>query len=654
MTAICGAIDTRRTGAERLRLAGVHDVLAPFGRPEQWAGPVGRCHAVLAAHRQPGTPPNLAVDERTGLVACADAHFDRRAELAAELRLEGSAGAAEVALAAYRRWGRDMVDHVTGFFVFVIADPRNGGVFLARDHFGGRSVSIHESDGVVAFATTALALTGFPGVGHELDKERLAEVIGLGYGTDRTFVRGVRSVPPGTAVWIDDRSGTRSWRWWNPDRVPVRDAGSLELHAAALSTALEEAVRSALDGARRPAVLLSGGLDSPSVAAVAARELSPETLRTYTSVAPPRWEGPVEWGWIPDERSAVELLVEQYPTMDPHFIHVKDQSPFQYHETLWELGAGPARNALNMMWVYECLQEATADGVDVILSGGAGNFAFSADGPMWLADLARRGRFLKVAHEVKAWSAATRRRRGVVIREDLLAPLVPIGLKRRRWERRRRGPLHDWLAATALRPEQIDRLDLDAVLPTRVAPNPRGWTRDLVRMFDDSGAQAETETALRALFELDYRDPLADRRLIEVALEQPDYWRRHAGVNRAVCRAAMRDVIPPEILNRTTLGAQLPDWFDRLTDFKEQVREEVKEMGDHPASREVIDVERLERLVQHWPERGQMADQDVISDYGMALSRSMFVSRYVRWFEERGRRVAAGGAAVVVRRPWQE
>ena len=113
----------------------------------------------------------------------------------------------------------------------------------------------------------------------------------------------------------------------------------------------------------------------------------------------------------------------------------------------------------------------------------------------------------------------------------------------------------------------------------------------------------------------------------------------------------MADVLPPEIGNRITLGAQLPDWLDRMTEAREEIGVELEIMRDHPASREVIDVARLQALYELWPDRTMMADKKVTYDYQCALIRSVVVSQYIRWFEGRARRVASGGPAVLIREP---
>ena len=77
-------------------------------------------------------------------------------------------------------------------------------------------------------------------------------------------------------------------------------------------------------------------------------------------------------------------------------------------------------------------------------------------------------------------------------------------------------------------------------------------------------------------------------------------------------------------------------------------------MRDHGPSREVLDVDRLERLVRNWPERSDTRRYRVVKDYQLALSRAIYISRYMRWFEARAERIRAGGPTSVVTRWWAD
>lgn len=647
MTVFSGAVGWAGRPVGLRDLARVADALDPYGARRSWTGELDRCSAALIVHDRPDAPSGLAVSGDGRIAVAIDSHLHGRGDLASAVGLDGSSSDADLVLAGYGRWGRDVIERLNGVFALVVVDLHHQRVVVARDHVGMRYVAEHHQDDLVAFASTALALTGFPGVGHELDVDRAAEVIALGYGTTRTFVSGVSSLRPGTAVQFDT-SGRRDWRWWLPGGVDIDDLGSLERHAERLRATLEVAVADSLDRSASPGTMLSGGLDSTAITAVAARLRGDQRLPTYTTVPPPGWSGAQPRGWVNDERPLVELLAARIPQLAPRFIHVRGLSLFEHHEPLWELGATPSQNALNSIWVETIYQDAAADGTDVLLNGGHGNFGFSADGPLWISKLIRSGKLLTAAREARRWSEVRGKSMGKIVRGDVLWPLLPAAYRQRRAKAQGVDMLTKFIAATAIEPERLATLDLDEVLASEASPHPDGWARDIHRMFDSSGAQGEVWSAFQCLFGVETRDPLADRRVLEEAFRQPEWWRRHDGIARATCRAAIRDLLPAEIVERHEFGAQMPDWFDRLTDRREEVRDEFEQLRDHPASRSVIDAPKLERLIAAWPDRTTAIDEATMRDYQCALSRALAVSRYLRWFEARARRVATGGPAVAI------
>jgi asparagine synthase (glutamine-hydrolysing) len=129
-------------------------------------------------------------------------------------------------------------------------------------------------------------------------------------------------------------------------------------------------------------------------------------------------------------------------------------------------------------------------------------------------------------------------------------------------------------------------------------------------------------------------DPTADIRLLEGCARQPAWVRRHDGWDRAVCRTAMADRLPDSIRLKRTRGAQLPDWLDRVTDARAELVEELDLTRDHPSSRSLLDIARLEGATRDWPQPDEAGDRERIISHRLVLPRSLAVSRYVRWFEE--------------------
>lgn len=651
MSAICGVIgqDGRRWSAADLD--GVMRTLAPLGPHGggRWPGTAGRCGVVLGAALRHSTPEDVAdrqpAHSRDGsLVLIADLRLDNRGELAAMLGLTEDRSVPDTAfvLAGYERWGDAVLDRIYGEFALAIVDRRRGGVLLARDHVGGRPLVIHERPGVVAFASTALALTGLQGVGHALDVHRAVEILACVFDTERTFVEGVRWLPPASALWID-ASGVRRWTWWQADPHDIRDLGSPAAHERELREAFDRAVQARLRSVGTVGATTSGGLDSTSATATAARLLAPDRLRTYTSAPPPGWRAGERPNWDTDESPLVRELAEMHPNINPSFVHLEPGgSLLGLHEPLWELGSGLNLNPCNMLWIHAISARGAADGVTTLITGSGGNMFFSADGPEWLASLLRAGRVATTVREAAAWSRVSGAGGLRTLTRLGFFPLLPAPAQRLvRFAIRRDVVLKDVMAGTALRPEiyaGIDLLALKPELDQRRRPDRRRVAQSMVMA---ASGQAETGAALAALTGVEERDPTVDRLVLEVAMRQPESVRRHDGVTRAVARGAMSDRLPVAIVRRTRRGEQLPDWLDLLTAARAELASELEELRGHPTSRQLIDTDRLLELFGRWPDRSACADPTVVRDYRLALLRALYVSRYLRWFERR-----AGAAAL--------
>lgn len=653
MSALCGAVCFGGRSQSPDALDGVLETLDPHGPHgrsvvhARWGDVTATVGAVWS------DPSALAVDRRAEAAGAevrvlGGVDVLNRPPLLATLGLGATAHDLEVVAAAWRRWGEDFPNHVHGDFAVAVVDNRRRGVFLVRDHAGHFPLVAHELGDRLAFAANALALTGLEGVGHDLDEERFGEVLALAYDTPRTFVRGVRWVPPGESRWLD-AAGVRASTWWRPNEDVV-DLGSLDAHAEALRTVLDEVVAQSLGTAGAVGATVSGGFDSSSVAATAALHHTSDVM-TWTSRPPDDWQPAGPSLRDPDEYPLVLELARRHPRLRPRPFVTDGARLLDHHRNLWELGGGPLRNPCNAQWMFGITEEAAASGVTLLLTGARGNIAFSADGPRWLVALAQRGRLGMLRSEVAAWAHRHQRTRAEVVRSELLAFLQPLWLQNFRLRRRgARTRAQDWRYATALRSEMWDEWRIEDQLPALTEVNRRDWTRRLRSQFAAGGTQADHHAATAALWGVTQRDPTVDRRLLAVAMAQPEWWRRHDGWDRAIVRRAMADRLPESITAGTRRGAQLPDWYERLDEARPTLTDELEAMRDHPLSRRVVDVGRLDALLSAWPQPGSAvtATVDHIRDYRLALTRAVLVSRYVRWFEERARRVARGGPAVVI------
>jgi asparagine synthase (glutamine-hydrolysing) len=565
-----------------------------------------------------------------------DLRIDNRADLAAALEVKNlpSVPDSSFALTAYERWGERMLHHVIGEFALAIVDRAHGGVFLARDVVGTRPLCIHERRGVVAFASNAMALTEIEGVGHSLDVTHAAEAVAMGYSSERTFVEGVRWVPAGTALWVD-ASGVRRWRWWDADPEEIEDLGPSAAHEDALREAFDKAVAARLRSSGGIGATVSGGLDSTSVAATSARLLAPDPFRTYTSAPRPGWTPSWEGKTDPDESPLVRELADMHPNMVPAFVHVDGTGLLTTQEPLWEMGAGPARNPCNMLWVHAIRERAQADGVTTLMTGDFGNMFFSAEGPQWLVANLRAGRFGAALAEASALQHRSGAGWYALVRDHIAPYAMPRAFTLAKRLLRRPSPFEPWLRSAALRPEIAASLDLPRLFPYLDERRRREQRTIRVMVLEEGATQADNAAALAALTGVQSTDPTVDRRVMEVAMRQPEWIRRHDGIDRAVVRGAMAGRLPPAILHRTRRGAQLPEWLDLMTSVRADLGRELDALEQHATSRELMDVGRLRSLFDRWPDRSAGGDLEVYRAYRSAFLRALVLSRYLRWFETR-------------------
>jgi asparagine synthase (glutamine-hydrolysing) len=255
-------------------------------------GSVGLGHTLLTTTHEAlneHQPANL--DARFWITA--DARLDCRAELLAELqrggrKIRSNAADSDLILHAYAIWGTPCVDHLRGDFAFAIWDARNKQLFCARDHFGIKPFYYAQLGDFFLFSNTLNCVRLHPDVSSELNDTAIGDFLlfGLNYDNATTTFRQIQRLPP--AHWLTfSASGLKIRRYWAPPtdgRIRYsRDSEYVEHFQALLQSAVADRLRT-----DRVGILLSGGLDSSAVAAVAkevsAKSAQVSDLRGYTSV----------------------------------------------------------------------------------------------------------------------------------------------------------------------------------------------------------------------------------------------------------------------------------------------------------------------------------------------------------------------------------
>ncbi|MFI6317625.1 asparagine synthase (glutamine-hydrolyzing) [Nonomuraea sp. NPDC050556] len=282
MCGLAGVVDLRGHGPEgdaELALKPMVETLACRGPDAQtsWIdGPAALGHTRLAVvdleggrqpvvHEHDGRP--VAALVFTGEIYN---HHALRRELAAEGFAFATRSDSEVVLKAYLAWGLDAVTRLEGMFAFAIWDVRLRRLLLARDRLGVKPLYFRHTRDVVAFGSEPKAVLAHPGSRTELDLNGLRELLLSSHPMvntpGRAVFKGMAEVPPAHTVTLDEH-GVRSRRYWA--LTPREHTDDLPTTIATVRSLLTASVQGHLQADVPLCTLLSGGLDSSVIAAIA-------------------------------------------------------------------------------------------------------------------------------------------------------------------------------------------------------------------------------------------------------------------------------------------------------------------------------------------------------------------------------------------------
>jgi len=489
-----------------------------------------------------------------GVLLCLfDGHLDNAAELAAALGRKGAPPPAEALLAeGYQRWGVGLPARMRGDFVLLVWDRERREGLVARDQLGARPAYLWRSGRALRIATELPTLLASLPQRPAPDEASIAHWITAGSrpGT-ATLYRGVERLGPGELIALGDQP--RTIRYWQPHYEEPLNVPAAEL-AERVRAGLDLAVGRRLAGAPS-AVLLSGGLDSASIAAVAATA-GRDRVRACSATFP---DHPGT-----DEAELIAALRADLGLDGP----VREVRARGLLESAREHSRAHAVPLLSWgdFWTLPLLRAAAAEGVGTVLGGDGGDELFGPRQNLIAAEL-RRGhprRALAATWRLPGAGPQVPRREVAAMLAGQALMALP-GRPHRALERRRaaRGQ-PGWLrpqTAAALRgsadPLAWKRLD-----------GPLWWAElahGMARGLDESGI-FEHQRQRAAVVGIEARHPLLDLDLVELGLRQPPAATLDPRFSRPVLRAAVAGLVPDAVRLRPAKARFDPLVIDCLAD----------------------------------------------------------------------------------------
>ncbi len=536
--------------------------------------------------------------------------------------------------AALDRWGDDADDRLVGHYCAMTVEGA-GRLRLVRSpwtapplHFSARTEEV-----VASPLLSALFAAGVP---QAIDWDYLTDQLAFDHHDCEPvgWYKGLGRVPLGSRVRID-REHWAVDRYYDPVAVPevrhARDEGYVE-HAHDL---LDDAARAALDGLAKPAIMLSGGLDSPLAAAAVMRVRPDAELHSVTFAPHPEWDGTAPANRFGDETHKVRAFAAMHPRLRPLFPDPREGGHDHSLRELLALTRVPTANIGNIGSFHGCFETARQAGCDGVLTALHGNFTISLDADWAPAEALRRLRLRR------AWS---------LVRD------MP--------DSDGHGPLRRLLSMGVLPnlPDGVQRAIRKVAHPDRFADTPlaallsekaaESWQERGARsVFDEPPIAASREEAIRLMWasadsgeDLDlglarlhgvaHRDVTAYRPLIEFCHGLPTDQLRRGGTDRFLARRMARGLMPEEQRLDTRQGRHNVDWHLRLGQRRSELVEQVRAIQSHARLSSILDCDRMIHLLEDWPEATPTDPRERLPRE-VGLTRALTAAAFVSHVEQR-------------------
>jgi len=477
-------------------------------------------------------------------------YLELRRRIGGDFRTTGDT---EVLLAAYEKWGAGCLEHLRGMFAFVVFDPGNRRIFLARDRFGIKPLYFRkDSAGAWEFGSEIKQVLGSsPRANTNLVRDFL--LFGAQDHTAGTLFAGVEQLRGGEYLEIDlAKPGTATPRQWYSIPAEGKYAGEFEQAVRRFRNCFFDMIGMHLRSDVPLGFCLSGGMDSSAIVCTAGALLRETGNKRIAINCRYEADGLDEHAYA---RAAAALSGSDLDVISPDATGLsEDLARVTWHQD------EPVNNA-SVFSQYRVFAEARRRGLKVMLDGQGGDELLASYpqffGP-YLLGLLTQGRlpsfFEEVAHfrNDHGWGFMDTLRSLALwfTPRPVFAAAKRLGNRTsvQSWARK------DFLLGngTPVPPWQSPgRLETRATTRSMSILMLRQLTLPMLLHWEDRNSMAHS---------IESRVPFLDHELVELALSLPDDFKIRKGVTKRVLKSALRDLVPPTIAaRRDKMGFATPD-----------------------------------------------------------------------------------------------
>lgn len=490
---------------------------------------------------------------------------------------------------AYEKWNEECVHHLEGDWAFVLCDLGNRSLFMAKDKTGISALFHIMIGDQVFFSSNTTAILSIKHLSFNIEQEILLNYFRIDHFpfSGYTLIENLLYVNSGTCVKYYEDLKKRQSTYWKLKKISnFRYRYDVD-YVYELFSVYAAATCSRLRVTSDLGIFLSGGLDSSSVAALAALGLEKKggILHSFTSY--PHFEKllPAQKNIMANEVSLVKEMINKYNKICPNYLDFPSYSLRNEFTSPHSQDAYYPFVSKNSYWINGIMSHARIKGIKRMLTGQAGNDTISWSSAFVYADMLYSCNFLKLYHAVRNDQKEYSGGPFLFLFRFLFRPA--------------------WAKLKTVFNSTNDK-DGDALFPyleKTVQENYLTFHRNVGRKLTKLKKMANSENnerknrlekaipfggikwAISAQAQcMELADPTADARLVQLVFSLPENMFFKSGIHKYIFKLMFAHLIPRILLNNPLIKLQSYDFPYRIsndTDFKYFVREELDSSQGH-------------------------------------------------------------------------
>ncbi len=493
-----------------------------------------------------------------------------------------------------KKYGIKALIIADGSFLFYKTDKEKEKLTIAIGPDGTTSLFYYVNKDSIIISCYLKELLENNKIPKDIDEKQLAAVLScLPRDTESTCYKYIKRLPPGHILTFD-KLGIKVFPYKILEDIPkIRLKNDAEYVERFLEL-YRKAIKRRIPSEGKTGISLSGGLDSGTVAVLAAEELASQGNNLYSYSQVPIYDTKpfLPASRFGNESKYIKNLCDSYKNIIPKFLDTKQISPVEGIVRSLDMCCQPMHIVGNMFWVHDIRETAQKDGIDTLLTGQRGNMGVSFAGlenhSKGITDFINNLGYYKLYNEKISGKAVAK----------LIVPELILNIIRKYRQNPQPSRSENWHNFSAINPAFAEKLGIADCQP---------FSKETLKninlqhtMYENSlsGIGADILPAMNEKYGVNCLDPTYDKELVDFCFGIPDEQHQRYGMARFLIRRAFNEKMPKEILWNTNRGRQAADISFRVRDEYKRVKHILEVLKKSPSGNEILDIAKMEAVLE--------------------------------------------------------